>query len=70
MVLSGKSCSRQLGCVVKRIVHEFLKSTDGATAIEYGLISALISLAIITTLQLLGPALDAVFQIITDAFDF
>lgn len=34
----------------------------GATAIEYGLIAALISVVIITSVQLVGTDLNAVFQ--------
>jgi pilus assembly protein Flp/PilA len=34
----------------------------GATAVEYGLLVGLIAVAIITTLLLLGPQLDALFQ--------
>ena len=37
---------------------------DGATAIEYGLIAGLISITIITTLELVGSTLIAVFTYI------
>ncbi len=57
-----------MGFVVKKLARKFWKSEDGATAIEYGLITALIALSIITTLQLLGPELVRVFQIIVDTF--
>lgn len=40
----------------------FLKDEKGATAIEYGLIAALISVAIVSVLLTLGPALKGVFQ--------
>jgi len=39
----------------------FLKDESGATAIEYGLIAALVGVVIITGLNVLGPALDATF---------
>lgn len=55
-----------MGFVVKQLARKFWKSEDGATAIEYGLITALIALSIITTLQLLGPELVRIFQIIVD----
>ena len=46
---------------IKRI-RKFLKSDLGATAIEYGLIAALISVVIIAALQLTGNSLKAVFN--------
>jgi pilus assembly protein Flp/PilA len=45
---------------MKRI-RKFLKSDKGATAIEYGLIAALISVVIITALTLTGNSLKNVF---------
>ncbi|MCB1519593.1 MAG: Flp family type IVb pilin [Hyphomicrobiaceae bacterium] len=45
-----------------------VSSRDGATAIEYGLIAAMISLAIITSLELLGPSLNQMFQLILSGF--
>jgi pilus assembly protein Flp/PilA len=38
------------------------KDDKGATAIEYGLLAALIAVVLIATLQLLGTALDGTFQ--------
>ena len=46
---------------MKRI-RRFLKSDKGATAIEYGLITALITVVIIAALQLTGNSLKAVFN--------
>ena len=46
---------------MKRI-KKFFKSDLGATAIEYGLIAALISVVIIAALQLTGNSLEAVFE--------
>ena len=40
----------------------FAKCESGATAIEYGLIAALISVAIITVLGTVGTNLSAVFD--------
>lgn len=40
----------------------FLREESGATAIEYGLIASLISVAIVGALVLLGPKLAAVFS--------
>lgn len=42
----------------------FLKDESGATAIEYGLIAALIAVAIVGTLSLIGENLDTHFQTI------
>jgi len=39
----------------------FLKDESGATAIEYGLIAALISVAIVTILGTVGDSLNTVF---------
>jgi pilus assembly protein Flp/PilA len=46
---------------MKRI-RKFFKSDLGATAIEYGLIAALISVVIIAALQLTGNSLTKVFN--------
>ncbi len=40
----------------------FLKDEEGATAIEYGLIAALVSVAAIASLQALGTQLSTLFQ--------
>lgn len=53
--------------VMQKIVARFLKDESGATAIEYGLIAALISVVIITTVTSVGGNLDAVFQTIDAA---
>ena len=37
-----------------KIFREYLKNQNGATAIEYGLIAALIAVVIITALTLIG----------------
>ena len=44
----------------------FMKSEDGATAIEYGLIASLIAVAIVAVLLTLGPQLKSVFQTVQD----
>jgi pilus assembly protein Flp/PilA len=43
-------------------IIKFFKSDLGATAIEYGLIAALISVVIIAALQLTGNSLKLVFS--------
>lgn len=40
----------------------FLRDQEGVTAIEYGLIAALIALAIITAVTLVGTNLDLLFD--------
>jgi pilus assembly protein Flp/PilA len=42
--------------------RRFLKDESGATAIEYGLIAALVSVAIIGALSLLGDELNTTFR--------
>lgn len=46
--------------------HRFLDDESGATAIEYGLIAALVSVAAITALSLMGDALKAIFNKVKD----
>ncbi|HVO01906.1 MAG TPA: Flp family type IVb pilin [Candidatus Cybelea sp.] len=43
-------------------IRKFFKSDRGATAIEYGLIAALIAVVIIAALQLTGNSLKQVFN--------
>ncbi|MBX9696600.1 MAG: Flp family type IVb pilin [Alphaproteobacteria bacterium] len=50
-----------------KTVFSFLQSEEGATAIEYGLIAALISVVIIATITTLGTNLSAKFGQIRDA---
>jgi len=47
-------------------IRRFLKDESGATAIEYGLIAALVSVAIIGMLSLLGNNLNATFKTVAD----
>jgi pilus assembly protein Flp/PilA len=46
---------------MKNLVARFVKDESGATAIEYGLIAAGISLAIITIVNTLGTTLNNKF---------
>ena len=43
------------------LFNRFIKDESGATAIEYGLIAALVSVAIITILTTMGGTLNSVF---------
>jgi pilus assembly protein Flp/PilA len=51
---------------MKSLVTRFAKDESGATAIEYGLIAAGISVAIITVVQGLGTKLNTTFANITN----
>ncbi|WP_370160907.1 Flp family type IVb pilin [Limimaricola soesokkakensis] len=52
---------------MKTLITRFKNDESGATAIEYGLIAALLSVAIITILTLTSTNLQAVWQAISDA---
>ena len=43
-------------------IRSFIRDEDGAAAIEYGLIAALIAIAIIVGATLLGNSLDGLFN--------
>jgi len=43
-------------------ISKLLKNEDGATAIEYGLIAALIAVAAIAAFQLVGTSLSGIFN--------
>ncbi len=49
------------------IINRFLKDESGATAIEYGLIAAGISVAIITVVASLGSSLNTTFTSVQTA---
>jgi len=49
---------------MKNLVSRFIKDESGATAIEYGLIAALISVVIIAAMTTLGGGLQAAFTTI------
>jgi pilus assembly protein Flp/PilA len=51
---------------MKHLVMRFVSDESGATAIEYGLIAAGISVAIIAVVQGLGSKLTDTFQTISD----
>ena len=44
-----------------------MRNEDGATAVEYGLMVALIAAVIVGTVFLLGGEIDAAFQAVVDA---
>jgi pilus assembly protein Flp/PilA len=49
---------------MKNLVTRFIQDESGATAIEYGMIAALISVAIITALSNIGSKLFTTFNTI------
>lgn len=49
---------------MRQLVQSFMAENDGATAIEYGMIAALIAVAIIGTLQVVGTSLSTKFTAI------
>jgi len=52
---------------MKNLVTRFLKDESGATAIEYGLIAAGISIAIIAVVQSIGTNMNATFAKVDNA---
>jgi len=52
---------------MKNLISRFVKDESGATAIEYGLIAAGISLAIIAVVNGLGTTLNAKFTSINSS---
>ena len=50
---------------MKTLFARFVKDESGATAIEYGLIAALIAVVIITTLGIIGTRLNTKFQAVS-----
>ncbi len=49
--------------------RRFLKNKSGATAIEYGLIAALVSVAAVVALQSLGTSLNSMFNTVSQELD-
>jgi pilus assembly protein Flp/PilA len=54
---------------MKNLVLRFVKDESGATAIEYGLIAAGISVVIITAVNLVGTDLNVVFNSVATALN-
>jgi pilus assembly protein Flp/PilA len=55
--------------IMKNLLSRFANDESGATAIEYGLIAALVSVVIIVALTALGTELTATFNHIADKLD-
>lgn len=54
---------------LKSRVQNFLRDPSGATAIEYGLIAALVAVVIIAAVTALGTDLQGVFKEVSKALD-
>ncbi|KAB8042818.1 Flp family type IVb pilin [Janthinobacterium aquaticum] len=48
-------------------IKKFLVEEDGVTAIEYGLIAALVAVALVAVLSTLGGEIKGAFQKVSDA---
>lgn len=48
-------------------INKFVTDEEGATAVEYGLLVALIAAIIVTVVGLLGLQVQAAFQTVVDA---
>lgn len=53
--------------MVSRLLKSFLSATEGATALEYGLLAGLISLGLLAGLGALSGNLQTVFETINTA---
>jgi pilus assembly protein Flp/PilA len=56
-----ESAALRLEVLMRRLIARFLSDQSGATAIEYCLIAAGIALAIVVTVQAIGPTLATKF---------
>ncbi|MFY0398883.1 Flp family type IVb pilin [Brevundimonas naejangsanensis] len=54
---------------MRNFINRFAKDESGATAIEYGLIAALISVVIIGALIAIGPKVQAMFEKVNTELD-
>jgi pilus assembly protein Flp/PilA len=54
---------------MKNLFARFVKNESGATAIEYGLIAALVGIAIIAGATLLGNSLNTTFTGVSTTLD-
>ncbi len=50
-------------------MQQFYADESGATAIEYGLIAALVSVAAITALTAMGDSLETIFTVVSSKLD-
>ena len=52
--------------MLNKLIAKYIAEKDGATAIEYGLLAAGISVGIIAVLVVLGPQISGAFQAVSD----
>ena len=67
MVLRGGTKAMHKRRSYMKNVMKFLKNKSGATAIEYGLIAALIAVAVIGGVTSLGQSANTTFTAVSDA---
>jgi len=51
---------------MRDVINRFVRDRDGATAIEYGLIAALIGIALIAGATAVGGGINGIFQGLAD----
>ena len=51
--------------MLKTLMSNFIRDESGATAIEYGLIVALVSVAAMATLSAMGTSLNGIFTLVS-----
>jgi len=59
----------EISAIIPITLQSFIKDESGATAIEYGLIAALVSVASILALQALGGSLSNIFGVVSSKLD-
>jgi pilus assembly protein Flp/PilA len=55
--------------MVRRLLKSFLCNGDGATAIEYGLIAALVAISLLSGLQAFSGSLGNIFNTVTNSVE-
>ncbi len=67
--MDRRTSNRSISLRIKqmKLVREFMRNESGATAIEYGLIAACISVAIIAVVQGVGTKLTSTFTSVKNA---
>lgn len=55
--------------MLRKITGKFLQDESGATAIEYGLIAALVSVAAIGALTTMGTSLTSIFETVSTSLE-
>ncbi len=57
------------GTAMFRILRKLRKNASGTTAIEYGLIAAIVSVAAVVSFNSMGDSLNRIFDTISTAID-